>query len=88
MKKFFDFIKSLFIDLTDYICVFIFILTILLTLLIMVLMSPVILVAYIIYCIVTRWNEYKKKDDSIIIHTTVENEKVEDVQNSTSGEEK
>ena len=87
MKKFFDFIKSLFIDLTDYICVFIFILTILLTLAIMLLMSPVILVAYIIYCIVTRWNEYKKKDDEIIIHTTVQNEKIEDAQSSTSGEE-
>ena len=48
MKKFFEFVKSLFIDLTDYICVFVFILTVMLTLLIILSLSPIILVVYVI----------------------------------------
>ena len=85
MKKFFEFVKSLFIDLTDYICVFVFILTVMLTLLIILSLSPIILVVYVIYCIISKITGYKNND--IIIHTNIENEKSEDVQNSTSGEE-
>lgn len=85
MKKFFEFVKSLFIDLTDYICVFVFILTVMLTLLIILSLSPIILVVYVIYCIISKITGYKNND--IIIHTNIENEKSEDAQNSTSGEE-
>lgn len=85
MKKFFEFVKSLFIDLTDYICVFVFILTVMLTLLIILSLSPIILVVYVIYCIISKITGCKNND--IIIHTNIENEKSEDVQNSTSGEE-
>lgn len=84
MKKFFEFVKSLFIDLTDYICVFVFILTVMLTLLIILSLSPIILVVYVIYCIISKITGYKNND--IIIHTNIENEKSEDAQNSTSGE--
>ena len=85
MKKFFEFVKSLFIDLTDYICVFVFILTVMLTLLIILSLSPIILVVYVIYFIISKITGYKNND--IIIHTNIENEKSEDAQNSTSGEE-